>query len=151
LDFWIIVGHWIDITIKWINIGVLVQINLLLWTRSGLGGAYGGLVKECFKLTMAYGVLCRQSFTYTPKGHIQKLSLDKGPLIHASLCEKDEKRNVCCYIYHVELDELQKNLNYMCTSSGIHSQSQCDYDYEEICASIDGTKGCDACMGSSTT
>jgi hypothetical protein len=35
----------------------------------------------------------------------------------------------------------------MCTSSSIHSQSQCDYDREEICASIDGTEGCDACMG----
>jgi hypothetical protein len=39
----------------------------------------------------------------------------------------------------------------MFTSFGIHSQSQCDYDCEEICASIDGTKGYDACMGSSTT
>jgi hypothetical protein len=59
MDFWIVVGHWIDFTIKWINIGVLVKINMLLWTRSGLGGDYGELVKECFRFTMDYGVLCK--------------------------------------------------------------------------------------------
>jgi hypothetical protein len=50
-DFRIIVGHWIDFTIKWIyNEIILVQNNLLLWTRSGLGGDYGGLVMESFGL-----------------------------------------------------------------------------------------------------
>jgi len=55
----------------------------MLWTISGLGSDYGGLVKECFRLIMDYGVLCRHSFIYASKRHIQKLSLDKGPLIHS--------------------------------------------------------------------
>ncbi len=153
MDFWIIVGHWNDFTNKWIYSGILVQINLLSWTRSGLGGDYDGLVRECFGLTINYGVLCRQIFTYAFRRHIQKLSLDKGPLIHSSLffVKKMKERNVCWCIYHVEFDELWKGLNYMCTSFGIHSQSQCDYDCKEICRSTDGTKGYDACMGSSTT
>jgi hypothetical protein len=52
IDFKIIVGRWIEFIIKWIYNEILVQNNLLLWTRSGLGGDYDGL-------TMDYGVLRR--------------------------------------------------------------------------------------------
>jgi hypothetical protein len=42
--------------------------------------------------------------------------------------------NVCCCLYHVEIDELQGALNNMHSKSRIHFSS-CDYFCEEICQS----------------
>jgi hypothetical protein len=44
-----------------------------------------------------------------------------------------KEHNVCYYIYHVEMNELQIGLNNMCTTSGIHSNYACNC--EEVCQS----------------
>jgi hypothetical protein len=57
-----------------------------------------------------------------------------------------KKWNVCCYIYHVEMEELRVGFNHMQQKSKLHSSSHCDYDYEVVCGYVDGlTIGC---MGS---
>jgi hypothetical protein len=50
--------------------------------------------------------------------------------------------NVCCCIYHVELEELKVGCNYMHQKFELHTDSQC----EVICASIEDSGI--SCMGS---
>jgi hypothetical protein len=52
--------------------------------------------------------------------------------LHPFFVKRMKEWNVCCYIYHVEIDELQGALNNMHTKSRIHFSS-CDYFCEEIC------------------
>jgi hypothetical protein len=56
--------------------------------------------------------------------------------------------NLCCCIYHVEIDELLGALNNMRTKSRIHFSS-CDYFCEEICQST--YEKSSKCVGSLTT
>ena len=53
------------------------------------------------------------------------------------------ERNVCCYIYHVEFQELLQGLNYMRLRSRIHFGGTCTCDCDEVCTapSSNGT-GC---------
>jgi len=58
-------------------------------------------------------------------------------------------QNVCCCIYHVELEELRVGFNHMLQKLGLHLSSHCDCNCEAICQSIDGL--IDGCMGSHAT
>jgi hypothetical protein len=55
-----------------------------------------------------------------------------------------KERNICCCIYHVEMQELLVGFNYMRAKSGLHSQSVCECECEEVCRSYHGTN----CAGS---
>jgi hypothetical protein len=46
-----------------------------------------------------------------------------------------KERNVCCCIYHVEMQELLVGFNYMIEKSSLHSQSVCECECEELCCS----------------
>jgi hypothetical protein len=55
--------------------------------------------------------------------------------------KKMKDRNVCCYIYHVEMEELRVDFNFMRKLSGIHASNTCNCDCEEVCGGRDGC-GC---------
>jgi len=57
--------------------------------------------------------------------------------------------NVCCYIYHVEMEELHVVLNNMHMKFNIHSKTQCQCSCEEICQPIDVESF--NCVGTLTT
>ena len=75
--------------------------------------------------------------------------------------EKPQGRNVCCYIYHVEMDELKQCFNHMGQRSGMHNSCICSCTCEEVwrpegqdeCASIEPCHEDDSrcCKGSSST
>jgi hypothetical protein len=58
-------------------------------------------------------------------------------------------RNVCCCIYHVELEELRFEFNYMHEKSKLHFDFHCDYektyDYDDYSNDSNG------CMGKHAT
>jgi hypothetical protein len=56
-----------------------------------------------------------------------------------------KERNVCCYIYHVEMQELLVAFNNMRAKLGLHSQIDCDCDCEEVCRGYQGL-GCAASL-----
>ena len=43
-----------------------------------------------------------------------------------------KERNVCCYIYHIEFQELLQGLNYMRLRSGIHFVGTCTCNCNEV-------------------
>ncbi len=49
-----------------------------------------------------------------------------------------KEQNVCCYIYHVEMEELKVGFNHMRHKSKLHSISHCDWDCEVVCGYVDG-------------
>jgi hypothetical protein len=55
--------------------------------------------------------------------------------------KKMKDRNVCCCIYHVEMEELRVDFNFMRKLSGIHASNTCNCDCEEVCGGRDGC-GC---------
>jgi hypothetical protein len=70
-----------------------------------------------FILDVSDGVL----FTFPklhPQINIGKSSFD---VLHPFFVKQMKEWNVCCCIYHVEIDELQGALNNMHTKFGIHS------------------------------
>jgi hypothetical protein len=52
-------------------------------------------------------------------------------------------RNVCCCIYHVEMEELRVGFNFMRKLSDIYANNTCNCDCEEVCGGRDecGCKG----------
>ena len=48
-----------------------------------------------------------------------------------------EKKNVCCCIYHVEIDELCIGYNFMREKSSLHNSSECTCKCED-CYRING-------------
>jgi hypothetical protein len=50
--------------------------------------------------------------------------------------KKMKDQNVCCCIYHVEMEELKMGFNHMRQKCGLHSNYHCDC--ESICAPTDG-------------
>jgi hypothetical protein len=50
-----------------------------------------------------------------------------------------KERNVCCCIYHVEMQELLVGFNHMRAKSGLHCHSLCECDCEEVCRSYFGS------------
>lgn len=44
-----------------------------------------------------------------------------------------KERNVCCCIYHVEMDELRQGFNNMRQRSGMHNSRLCSCTCEEVC------------------
>lgn len=64
---------------------------------------------------------------------IRKRSFD---LLKPYWVKKMKDQNVCCCIYHVEMEELKVGFNHMRQKCGLHSNSHCDC--ESICAPTDG-------------
>lgn len=52
-----------------------------------------------------------------------------------------KERNMCCCIYHVEMQELLVAFNNMKAKLGLYSQIDCDCDCEEVCQGYQGL-GC---------
>jgi hypothetical protein len=50
-------------------------------------------------------------------------------------------RNVCCYIYHVKMEELRVDFNFVRKLSSIHTNSTCNCNSMEVCGGRDGC-GC---------
>jgi hypothetical protein len=43
-------------------------------------------------------------------------------------------QNTCCYIYHVELNELRLALNLMRTNNTVHDTKRCGYHCDNVCS-----------------
>ena len=52
--------------------------------------------------------------------------------------KKLKERNVCCCIYHVEMEELRLGFNYMRTKAALHSSEFCDCQCEDVCWTVEG-------------
>ena len=57
--------------------------------------------------------------------------------------KKLKDRNVCCFIYHVEMEELRVGFNYMRARSVIHSETAIECQFE-VCESLTGESHCSA-------
>jgi len=44
-----------------------------------------------------------------------------------------KERNVCCYIYYVEMDGLQIAFNFMCMKLGFYNSKICECFCEDVC------------------
>lgn len=55
--------------------------------------------------------------------------------------KKLKERNVCCCIYHVEMDELRQGFNNMRLRSGMHNSKICSCMCEEVCRPV-GNEDC---------
>ena len=78
-----------------------------------------GLTCLCYVLQMTFYMCFREAH----------LDVFVGKRIFDSLqpywVKKLDERNVCCCIYHVEMEELLSAFNQLRTKSGIHSKAEC--------------------------
>jgi hypothetical protein len=81
-----------------------------------------------------------------PQIKIGKRSFD---VLHPFFVKQMKEWNVCCCIYHVEIDELWGALNNMHTNCGNHYNSQCQCSCKEICQFVDEESS--KCVGALTT
>jgi hypothetical protein len=65
--------------------------------------------------------------------------------LHPFWIQKMKEHNVCCCIYHVEIEELCVKFNHMWLKSRLHSYFH--YDYEVVCEGVDDSNTV-GCMGS---
>lgn len=56
--------------------------------------------------------------------------------------KKLKERNVCCCIYHVEMEELRVGFNHMRTKADLHPEKACDCDCEDVCQSTGENQCC---------
>ena len=78
-----------------------------------------GLTCLCYVLQMAFYMCFREAH---PDVLVGKRVFDSLQLYWV---KKLDERNVCCCIYHVEMEELLFAFNQLSTKSGIHSKAEC--------------------------